>query len=181
MIIQNPNIMKTRIKALLIAVIVFLMASCEKEDNPKPKNTAEVIYSDWFALDTAFDKFTPAMHQGTTEGLVYKFKAPITQDILDYGIVLFYFRGTNNDIYPFPVVNYGSVEMAIYHLKLNEIAIVLYTRGAKLGGSDPVLIVEDEKSYRYIIIPGGVAASARANGIGLGNFNEVAKAFNIPN
>jgi len=66
------------------------------QDKPGPKGepgTANVIYSEWFSLDEASDKFTYSIISGTTGVIGYTFDAPaITTDIVDRGTVQLYFR-----------------------------------------------------------------------------------------
>lgn len=136
----------------------------DKGDKGDP-GTANVIYSEWLGADFvagigAYNATFPA--------------SGITEDILNTGEIAVYMRRAISGEFTYTKLNYsatvgGSTRFIIATPKVGEIVIA-----ASFQADAP------EYGFRYVIIPGGVAASARAEGINLGNFEEVARIFDIP-
>lgn len=117
--------------------------------------TANVIYSDWTSLT-----FT-----GSGTNWTAKITTPkITQDILDKGVVLTFFKfGT--DVYPGNYVNLPAI--AIY--QYNSLGSI--TLKSTFNASYP---------WRYVIIPGSVP-SGRLQSVKAMNYDEIKALYNIPN
>lgn len=178
--------MKT-IKLILSALfLTTLLLSCEKEGPPGtageqgprgemgatgpkgdkgaagPKGatgTVNVIYSPW--LDVTFVKLAK------WQAIIATPK--ITKAILDKGLVLVYFK-SNSDTAPLRKLNYFyENDFLIQTVFEGKIVLV-----SNQNYSAPAYI------FRYVIIPGGVLASASLKNVDLKDFTAVAKALNIP-
>lgn len=141
---------------------------------------ANVIYSDWmdvpgFVLDTATNR------QGTidTFGLTSGFEVPaLTTDILNKGLVKVYINlNTAADpvIAPLPYVDNSFI----------NIRYIGVTGGILLFSNIDASTTTDDNGnviyqYRYILIPGGVAARS-ASGVDWNNYKSVQKYLGLKN
>jgi hypothetical protein len=137
--IQN---FRTKTIALATFCIVFLSlftVSCSKPENGKDgaAGTANVFYSNWAPVT-----FTGS---GTLFGDILAPK--LTQDILDRGIILIYFKISGSSIASVPTSN--SLGYITSALSVGNIS--LKTTYNLLSSTD----------FRYIIIPGGVSISGK--------------------
>ncbi len=137
--------MKNLLLSTAIFTLFFALAGCSSEDGKDGTNgTANVIYSDW----------APVAFTGPTSPYVGNISAPtLTQEIIDRGTILVYYKTTlNNNVYSIPA-SYNS--FAIYQS---------YTVGQiRLTSTDNL---STNVLFRYVIIPGGtpaVAARAASN------------------
>ncbi len=152
-----------------------------------PAGTANVIYSAWF---------TPSVYTVTTVfgiiNLNYNMAASgITQAILDNGAVLTYgkLNGYNPSLWPtnqvgkLPIIiNYQigtttnidtwSAYATVGNLRINLVSSTnAYTTDAAINHSH---------SFRYIIIPGGVAGARQSPPPDYNNYDAVCKYYGIP-
>lgn len=119
-----------------------------------------MIYSDWTQITFA--------GSGSTKTTLWNVP-DLTVDIWETGVVLVY--GSSRG--PLPV----------YYINPNTGIVINFIRvGNILPGSILLQSASTSASgkYRYVLIPGGIAASAHRQGIDLRDYEEVAKAFNIP-
>lgn len=117
--------------------------------------TANVVYSDWMTLTFGGG---PALYSENIS------VPKLTQAIMDRGEVSVYMK---HDIYVEKLNYYISDEFVRYQLWVGNIAIYHnHTRYLT-------------HQYRYVLIPGGVHAAAKA-GVDLRNYEAVAEAFHIP-
>lgn len=178
--ISNPksNPMKSIVYYCFIALTAIALSACSAEDGkdgidgidgqqgpqgeqgiPGEDGNANIIYSDWFALNTYSNKYTETIFDGTTEAIIYTFEASeITQEILDKGSLNVYFEISDGYVLPLPIADYAGVGMSLYSLSLNEFRIIIYDKGNTNPGD--AIIVENIKAFRYVIIPGGTPAQA---------------------
>lgn len=128
--------------------------------------TANVIYSEWETL-----YWSPAAPYRATLA-----SPKITQEIMDHGSIMVYTKSNLfNHVYPLPIFDNTTFEI---HLSVGRIFIPYPGQGfIRLYSSS---LAYSEWKYRFVIIPGGIAASARADGLDFANFEEVSSAFNIP-
>jgi hypothetical protein len=117
--------------------------------------TANIIYSDWFALNIKTGKI---MHyvNSTTTGVMYEFSAPsITQDVLDRGMVVVFFK-YGDAVHSLPIVNYQGfgIDMELFYVKKSKLYILFHKAGLQANQST-VFIEEEPKLFRYVVIPGG--------------------------
>lgn len=120
-----------------------------------PAGSVDVIYGSWTALPST--------------GTHYEMNVPqLTQAILDRGVVAVYakaFKGTTLiGTYKLPVSSPASRDIK-YSIALNSIAI--FASSTMEAG---------EFQFRYVLIPGSVAATA---GINLQDYNSVKATFDI--
>lgn len=183
----------------LITIAAAIFSSCTKEGPAGPAGpqgqtgatgatgatgTANVIYSDWFTPSS----YTATNGFGGIKNIDFTQAAPgITQDVLDKGVVLTYgkLNGYSSSIWPanqvakLPIlVNYisGGVTQTdtwsafetAGSLRIN------FVNNTNLYGS-----ISNSHSFRYVIIPGGNAASRTANP-DLNDYNAVCEFYNIP-
>jgi len=146
-----------------------------------PTGTANVIYSAWFLTGTGWDSIANAPSYGAY-GTFDKAASDITQTIIDNGVVLAYMKGDPttglaNEVFPLPYsVGVGFNFTDLWDFVLNAPGNIrfLYKSDvpwtlAELGGI----------SFRYIIIPGGVAGGRMLN-LKKMSYEEVCKLYNIP-
>jgi hypothetical protein len=196
---------KFRLLSLLLLAIVFIAVNCTKEgpEGPAgatgpqgpagnsggagtpgatgPAGTANVIYSSWLAAspwaDTLTNGITSAIYRRTAPG--------VTQAIIDNGVVLVYAQlvggnGSTQQL-PYTVVSASSVQF--YHLLyLGKVQILA---SALNGTAYPGASASTSNTFRYVIIPGGVAGGRLANGYSRSelqsmSYEQVCSLYNIP-
>ncbi|GGG80835.1 hypothetical protein GCM10007415_11690 [Parapedobacter pyrenivorans] len=144
-----------------------------KGDKGDP-GTANVIYSNWFAFDNLND--WEIINSKHAQSLLY------VDALVTYpnSMVVVYVRTVNNtQVSMLPIYNFSYSSRVLsyefsYHYQLPVITIDVKSSAADLGQ----IILYD--AYRYVIIPGGLAASARSQGVDLTNLDAVSQAFDIP-
>ena len=138
-----------------------------------PAGTANVIYSAWIASNWVSDSYFGRMAQR------FDITAPqLTQDIIDKGLVLTYWKpaGNTTAIIPIPASFGDSDEDEFYPVyTANRVRIFHFKKAGGYIGAIPSTNV-----FRYIVIPGGVLASGRKASINYKNYNEVKAAYNLP-
>ena len=159
--------MKALKTILTITLLSIFATSCSKPDDgavgPKGETgTANVIYSDWAT--------TPFTQPGTSWQAVI-FEPKITQEIIDKGVILCYFKNPgNNNIFQ---LNYNSgSEYILYSCDIGKIRLFSSSNYSNLP-------------FRYIIIPGGVSASGKMANTNQPDFkkmsySEVCQQLHIP-
>ncbi|HEY8954834.1 hypothetical protein [Chitinophaga sp.] len=184
--------------ALITAVVLFF-AACSKDGEQGPvgpagppgpsgipgptgpkgdsgaTGTANVIYSAW--LDVAFAPADTILNQnGTINTIIYgasldvpKLTAPL---LANASINVYINLGTaaNSFVQPLPYVDeYGYL-----------VRFVAYTSGIDLIANAPISTTSTDKryQYRYVIVPGGVAARSAA-GIDWNDYSQVKKYLNL--
>ncbi|HEY2720260.1 MAG TPA: hypothetical protein VGI82_00960 [Chitinophagaceae bacterium] len=176
---------------LIFIVIAFaiLYFSCGKGSaGPKgpagptgPVGSANVIYSAWFLTGAGWDTVTNAPSYGAY-ATYDKAATGITQSIIDNGVVLVYMKGDPttglaNDVFPLPYsigAGYGFTDLWDFVLNAPGNIRFLYKSDfpwdvVTLGGI----------SFRYVIIPGGVAGGRMLN-LRKMTYEEVCKLYGIP-
>lgn len=125
------------------------------QGEPGPAGTANVIYSAW--KKGSVSKDTTIDGSSVKRSLVEA--KEITSDHLANAVILAYFT-FGGSIFPLPYTSYagGKVSTLSFIPKLGQIIITRFTHDntASVG-------LAGSLSYRYIIIPGGVAAGGRIN------------------
>lgn len=175
--------------ALMSASMVFLLTSCPGPMGPEgekgnpgiqgpqgvagqtgaqgPAGTANVIYSSWITATSIVSGsyFSRA-------GSYFDLTVPkLTQEILDKGMVLTYWKpaGNNQAIIPLPASTGDVTGSELYpEYKVSRIRIWLFNTGT----------FSTSNQFRYVIIPGSV--NARKANIDYSNYEEVKKAYNLP-
>lgn len=132
--------------------------------------TANVIYSDWLQLEGVW-------RDSTFFGVDWKVNhltvPDLTQEVIDNGVVLCYGEFSNNVV---PLPYYSKSYILTFTLDLNKIIFMTsnpdFTGGVSLSSSF---------NFRYIIIPGGVAATGTKSTIDYSklSYKEVCSLFNI--
>lgn len=179
------------ISAMVMAIL--LVFSCKKGDTgpagpqgptgptgPQgpagPTGTANVIYSDWFSFQVSEWKDTVMTNIGNAKRAI-KIAAGVTQDILDKGVVLAYFKaddlGAGPNLLPFI---YNKNPAGAYEIIPRVGSIVFYNYFFdNSGGQNP----STTHKWRYIIIPGGTPGGRLMNFAGM-EYKEVCSLLNIP-
>lgn len=134
--------------------------------------TANVIYSDWIASEF------PATINGTFDQ--WEMFAPeLTQEIHDTGVILVYAR-IGNLIYPVPVSFFGTIQenWNFRLLDINDTLIAIRVHSIDGGAIGTPFLNGD---FRYVLIPGGVAASGKTSiDYNKMSYEEVIAHFGIP-
>jgi hypothetical protein len=135
------------------------------------KGTANVIYSGWNYAKNFRDTTADNSKLKAADLL-----APaLTSDILNKGMVQIYFD-FGGGVYALPYTNYagGKLNTIAYWPRLKHFIITRFT-----ADNTNSVALSSLLQYRYVIIPGGVATSANKK-VNINNYEEVKKAYNIP-
>jgi len=128
--------------------------------------TANVIYSDWIMVEQADWEGDPSSFLDTD------ISAPeITQDIIDMGLVFVYRKlGNNNVILKLNFMDFNGWNN-LFMMNIGTLNIIVHKGTAS---SD---VQKRDLQYRYVVVPGGVAAGGR---LGISSqqviYNELAEA-----
>jgi hypothetical protein len=180
--------MKKSILFALPVLALALLIGCEGEQGPKgdpgeqgeqgiqgvkgdqgDPGTANVIYSEWATLDGVWRD--TSMFGGTFK-VNHIIAADITQDVMDNGAVLCYAKYAGS-VTPLPYSN-SSYTLA-FQLDLEKV-LVTTIKPDLTGGVELINTME----FRYIIIPGGTAATKAAVDFNSMSYSEICSMFNIP-
>lgn len=145
--------------------------------------TANIIYSDWFGLSTNKGKTTHYINS-TTTGLLYEFAVPsITQEILEKGMVVVFFK-FGDGVRVLPIMNYQgfNINMEFFSIKVSKIYLLFHKEGfqANLGS---LFIDEEPEFFRYVVIPGGNPAAGNgrvATPVDYHDYEALKAYYNIP-
>ena len=130
-----------------------------------PTGTANVIYSTWFTAST--------WSSGAGNLRYINRSAPaITAEIVTHGTVLVYFR-SGDTVFALPLVAGDPVHSYFYNYWVGDLTINVQ----RVDGGVPSVSTTSE--VRYVIIPGGVEATAALRGIDLHDFGAVSAALDI--
>jgi hypothetical protein len=146
-----------------------------------PIGTANVIYSAWFLTGTGWDSIAHASSYGA-KATFDQVASSITQTIIDSGVVLAYMKGDPttglaNEVFPLPYsVGVGFNFTDLWDFVLNAPGNI---RFLYKSDSPWTLAILGRISFRYIIIPGGVAGGRMLN-LKKMSYEEVCKLYNIP-
>jgi len=150
----------------------------EKGDKGEP-GTANVIYSEWTAFEFSQWELVNEFGRQTR---IYEIPEPaVTDDIINTGFVMVYVRFAGSQApRPLPYTGYGtstSKDQHIYfRLQTALIVIIFHNLGDQL---DPGPFGSGNE-YRYIIIPGGVAANGRIDKTAIPSYEELCRQYRIP-
>ncbi|MBN1158045.1 MAG: collagen-like protein [Bacteroidales bacterium] len=132
--------------------------------------TANVMYSEWMTIDGDWRDST---FFGVTWNVKHMNAPDLTQDIIDYGVVLCYTKYQNHVLQlPYRSANY----IIEFQLDLYKI-IIMNSRADFSGGT----ILSPEFYFRYVIIPGGVPVTGKKSTFDYSSlsYEEVCTLFNI--
>lgn len=134
--------------------------------------TANVIYSDW--IDGGFET-------DIADGFdAFNITAPeVTQTILDSGVILVFAKSNSNTVYPLPVTFFLTLNENYWYrvISLGIISVGVEAVENNNAIGNPFL----NNQFRYVIIPGGVAASGKSSiGFSKMTYEEVVAYFDIP-
>lgn len=140
--------------------------------------TANVIYSDWIASE--FGSLAAAEE---SEQLLVTFS--IAEFNNDDDVLLVYGRNEinviSNEVYQLPFELISQNEIYRYRLSEGSGFTALYVEALASDGGTNVYTYFDD--YRYVVIPGGVSASAKLTpdmDLSKMSYEEVVELFNIP-
>lgn len=146
-----------------------------KGDKGDP-GTANVIYSNWAPIQFG---------GGTVSKVMNVFNTPVNSSVVAHGTVLVFVRKltlSSSTAIPLPytyIVNSEPRTLLTFRYSSNGLLQLIARR------VDPTSVIYDFPGnvwqYRYVIIPGGVQASAALKNVDLNDFNAVATALRIPN
>ena len=132
-----------------------------------PAGTANVIFSNWERAvrfkDTTMDQ--TIMHVG------HIYSRHLTASVQNSALVLMY-MDFGGGVFPLPLTSNSGGRTSTINFKLKSNEFVIY-RITNDGGSK--INLGTTISYRYIIIPGGLAAKLKNKNIDLNNYSEVEK------
>ena len=142
-------------KMLLLALFALVTFSCSddgKDGQDGAPGTANVIYSEWMPFPTTYSQ----VNYNSNPAFSFSFPAPeLTQDVLNRGNVMTYIKTVDNEVFTAPYT-FGTNAIIAPLLKLKDLRILTY----QIGG--PGFQVSSAARIRYVITPGGTAATAPA-------------------
>ncbi|WP_304488664.1 hypothetical protein [Dyadobacter sp. CY312] len=153
--------------------------------------TANVIYSDWYGPDfNGGSVWTGTTLEGRLINTTKKAASVVTENILNQGVVLVYAKlGAYGTIYGLSpsavamlpisgtVTRAGVIQTESWQAVAQTGTVnVNFQNSANLWGTASMAT---DYRFRYVIIPGGVAG-ARQAGIDYKNYEQVKRAYNIP-
>lgn len=137
-----------------------------------PEGSANVIYGGWVDMSNA------SFWSRNGTGFSASYAAPsITQEILDKALILVYGRQDGRVIllpyYHNPLITIKS------HAILQRIVLQLHIdESAGITTFGPILLT-GMTHYRYVVVPGSVAGGRKA-AVDYSSYEEVKKAYNLP-
>jgi len=146
-----------------------------------PTGSPNVIYSPWFLTGNGWDSITNAPGYGAY-GTFDQAASGITQSVIDNGVVLAYMKGDPttglaNDVFPLPYsigLGFGFTDLWDFVLNAPGNIRFLYK------SDNPWYLYQLAGiSFRYIIVPGGVAGGRMLN-LKKMSYQEVCRLYNIP-
>lgn len=147
--------MKNRRFSWLLFCVALMVFGCEGPEGPSgpagPAGSANVIYSDWYSPET----WVLSTTFGVSERSFTMTTSALTQEIIDYGVVLVYMRfvGFNPEISQLPLILADVDYSFLFRAQAGSIKVVYYLTTDPT--TDPVVIPSDNH-VRYVLIPGGV-------------------------
>jgi hypothetical protein len=186
-------------RIVLAAGLIVVVAACGSTGSVGPQGaqgiqgtagqqgvagSANVIYSAWFTPnvwteDTVFSLFNFNWNQAAPA---------ITQPILDSGVVLVYgkLNGYVTTIWPHDQV--GLLPITLMYSSSGTTYIDTWSAIVTLGNVRINLVdnnnayggISNAHSFRYVIIPGGMASADRVKRLPKMTYEQVAQLFNIP-
>ncbi len=159
--------MKTIKSNTHVAVLLFLamlLSACKGDDGTDgaigpvgadgQDGNANVIYSDWI-----IPTWTASTYYGV-QVQEYLITAPdISLDVINYGIVLMYWKNWNNEIFPLPSSGLGGNIIIDFTFTENSIYLYIFD---EINGTLPPAI-GSMNTFRYVIIPGNIPAKNHLN------------------
>jgi len=177
------KILKSLFAILFIAISIISCSSDDGTDGVNgadgqigpagPAGTANVIYSAWINAPAAAAETIDG-----TSGMSTSINAPeLSTDILNKGTVLVYVSfGTGTFAVPYTSTAGGFVNTITAISSLQKIKLFRFRHDGAGTVNIPVSL-----SWRYILIPGGVAATAKKSNLDYSkmSYEEVCSRFNI--
>jgi len=178
---------------LVVFILGILQFSCSKDGPVGPQGqagpagaqgavgSANVIYSSWFLTGSGWDTTGTTSSTYGAQALYDKSAAGVTQGVMDNGVVLAYMKGDpttgiSDQVFPLPYsvgVGFGFTDLWDFVLNTPGNIRFLYKSDfptlSSLGGI----------SFRYIIVPGGVAGG-RLRDLRKMTYDEICEAYSIP-
>lgn len=204
--------------SLLILSVIFIAVSCTKEgpEGPVgaqgaqgpagtpgatgaagapgstgpagPTGTANVIYSAWFSFSAADWADSSITNNGSAKRAI-KLAPSLSAAVINQGVILSYLAFSadpSQAFYTLPWTIPGPTPVIVGYLPVTG-KIVYYM--VNLNGSNPGFTPPTSFSWRYVLIPGGVAGGKMMSGPAQGmtvdqlknlSYKEVARMYNIP-
>jgi len=154
--------MKIRRFSWLLLCVALTVIGCEGPEGPAgpagPAGSANVIYSDWYSPETWVAETT----FGIAERTFTMTTDALTQEIIDYGVVLVYMRfvGFNPAINQLPMIVPDVNYSFWFRAQAGGIKVAYYSTTDP--GTDPGAI-PSYNTVRYVLIPGGVLDEVAAS------------------
>ena len=149
-----------------------------------PAGSANVIYSSWFLTGAAgWDTAVADASPYGAFAIYDKATTTVTQDVIDNGIVLAYMKGDPttglaDDVFPLPYTigpGFGFTDHWDFVLNTAGNIRFLYKSDFPWTPTELAGI-----SFRYVIVPGGVASVGRVRDPRKMTYDEVCEAYGIP-
>lgn len=166
-----------------ILLAAFVIISCSSDDGKDGKDgadgtnglpgTANVIYSAWLTAPAAVAETIDG-----TAGMSTSLNAPeLSTDILSKGTILVYMTfGAGTYIIPYTSLAGGTANTITAISTVQKIKLFRFTHSGSGTVGLPTTL-----SWRYILIPGGVAATTKATKMDYSkmSYDEVCARFNV--
>jgi len=146
--------------AIFVLFLGVAMSSCKGDDgidgidgaigpagSDGQDGNANVIYSDWIIPTWSVGSFygVPVQEHFITT-------THLTQDVINYGVVLMYWKNYNDDIWSLPSSGLGGDLIIDFTFTENTIHLYIFD---EINGTLPPAIVQSNV-FRYVIIPGNI-------------------------
>lgn len=143
----------------LMMSAALVLSGCEGPEGPRgsagPEGSANVIYSDWYSPET----WVAGVTFGTAERSFTMETTALTQEIVDYGVIMVYIRvvGLDPAISPLPVTFESENLNFLFRPQAGSIKVVYYST---VSPDVTPEVIPSNNQIRYVLIPGGVLDEA---------------------
>ena len=133
---------------LLVLFLGIAISSCSGDDGAVgPAGNANVIYSEWIV---------PTWSAGSFYGVAVQeyniTTTNLTQDVIDYGVVLMYWKNASSYIWQLPSSGLGGNIIIDFSFSENTLHLYIFD---EVNGTLPSAI-PSSNVFRYVLIPGNI-------------------------
>jgi len=155
--------------ALFVLFLGVTMSSCKGDDGADgidgidgtigpagQDGNANVIYSDWI-----MPTWTASTYYGVQVQEYYITTTDLSLDVVNYGVVLMYWKNWNNDIWSLPSSGFGGNIIIDFTFTENSIYLYIFD---EINGTLPPAI-DSANVFRYVIIPGNIPGKSSSDSL----------------
>lgn len=183
---NTQSIFRTAAAAMLLTSSLLFTQCQGPQGEPGPQGekgatgskgetgTTNVIYSGWVNMSNN------SFWSSHSDGFTANFAAPpINQTVIDQGLVLIYVKdGDRNNVFQLPLYINTNLTIKAY-ATLQRIHLILQVNPSAGVTSFSNFLLGQYTTYRYIVVPGGMAGGRKAT-VDYSNYEEVKAYYNLP-